>query len=250
MGQDEIEKPRTGYRQIATTLIEEIRDGAWRVGEKLPTESALVDRFGVSRNTVREALRELQDFGYLSKRRGTRSEVVRSAPDTSFVNSIRSVGELLDYVKAAHSTLLSADRVLLLEDQARQLDCTAGSEWVRLQLLRRREPTGAPFCYSEAYIDPRFADVVGSLGPAYDIHRGIEEHYGVVIARVIQQIEAASASAGVALKLQVPAGAPILLARTTFLSAAGEVVELGLAHFASGRYRMKMALDRRRVTGA
>jgi GntR family transcriptional regulator len=249
MAQDETEKPRTGYRRIATTLIEEIRGGAWRVGEKLPTESALVDRFGASRNTVREALRELQDFGYLSKRRGTRSEVVRSAPDTSFLNSIRSVEELVDYVQAAHSSLLSAERVILLEEQARQLDCLAGSEWMRLQLLRRRDPTGAPFCYSEAYIDPKFADVIGSLGPAYDIHRTIEARYDVVIARVIQQIEASSASAGVALKLQVPAGAPILLARTTFLSTAGAVVEVGLAHFATGRYRMKIALDRRRVTG-
>jgi GntR family transcriptional regulator len=249
MESNEARTPRTGYRQIATALIDEIRQGVWGVGRKLPTEQALVERFGVSRNTVREALRELQDFGYLSKRRGTRSEVLRSAPDNSFLNSIRSVEELLDYVHATHGTLLSVDRVILLDDQAKRLDAAAGSEWVRLQLVRRREQGAPPFCYSEAFLAPQFAAAVDVIGPSFDIHRAVEAKYGISIGRVIQEIEAVAATDGVALKLQVPIGAPILLARTTFHSTQGEVVEIGLAHFAPGRYKMKIALDRRRPVG-
>lgn len=241
----EAKNGRAGYRQIATQLIEEIQQGVWSVGRKLPTEQALVERFGVSRNTVREALRELQNFGYLSKQRGTRSTVIRAEADSSFLNSIRSVDELLEYVHATHGTMLSIDRVILMEDQARQLNAAAGSEWVRLQLVRRRDPSAPPFCYSEAYLAPQFADAVETLGPSFDIHRAVEARYGIVIGRVIQEIEAIAASEAVALKLQVPTSSPVLLARTTFHSIDGEVVEIGLAHFAPGRYKMKIALDRR-----
>ena len=244
MGGTEDAAGRSGYRQIATRLIEEIHAGSWPIGAKLPTEQALVERFGVSRNTVREALRELQNFGYLSKRRGTRSEVIRTSADTSFLNSIRSVDELLQYVHATYATALSVDRVILMEDQARQVGAAPGSEWVRLQLVRRREPDAPPFCYSEAYIAPKFAAVLDVVGPAYDIHKAVEAHYGIVIGRVIQQIEAIAATDNVALKLQVPAGSPVLLARTTFHSIQGELVEVGLAHFAPARYKMRIALDR------
>lgn len=244
-GQDDT-AGRAGYRQIATQLIDEIQQGVWGIGTKLPTEQALVERFGVSRNTVREALRELQNFGYLSKRRGTRSEVVRTAADSSFLNSIRSVDELLEYVHATHGTVLSIDRVILMEGQARQVNAAPGSEWVRLQLVRRRDPSAPPFCYSEAYVAPQFAEALDHLGPSFDIHRAVEQRYGIVVGRVIQEIEAIAATEGVSLKLQVPVGSPILLARTTFHSIQGELVEIGLAHFAPGRYKMKIALDRRK----
>jgi DNA-binding GntR family transcriptional regulator len=244
-GQDDT-AGRAGYRQIATQLIDEIQQGVWGIGTKLPTEQALVERFGVSRNTVREALRELQNFGYLSKRRGTRSEVVRTAADSSFLNSIRSVDELLEYVHATHGTVLSIDRVILMEGQARQVNAAPGSEWVRLQLVRRRDPSAPPFCYSEAYVAPQFAEALDHLGPSFDIHRAVEQRFGIVVGRVIQEIEAIAATEGVSLKLQVPVGSPILLARTTFHSIQGELVEIGLAHFAPGRYKMKIALDRRK----
>jgi DNA-binding GntR family transcriptional regulator len=134
-----------------------------------------------------------------------------------------------------------------MEEQARQVGAAPSSEWVRLQLIRRRDPAAPPFCYSEAYVAPKFAEALDHLGPSFDIHRAVEARYGIVIGRVIQEIEAIVATEGVALKLQVPTGSPVLLARTTFHSIQGDLVEIGLAHFAPGRYKMKIALDRRRA---
>ncbi|MBF3299513.1 GntR family transcriptional regulator, partial [Leptospira borgpetersenii serovar Ballum] len=50
-------KPK--YRQIADTLREQIREGVLKPGDALPTESALQAQFGVSRVTVRQALKQL-----------------------------------------------------------------------------------------------------------------------------------------------------------------------------------------------
>lgn len=236
---------RFGYRQVLAALIEEIQGGTWGVGEKLPTEAALVEKFGVSRNTVREALRELQSLGYLSKRRGMRSVVLRSRLDSRFVNSIRSVDELLEYAHKAHNTRLALDRVILTEEQAEKIGCQARREWVRLQWLRRPGPDAEPFCYSEIYIDPKFEDVVAHLDEK-PVYTAIERCHDVAIDRVVQEIEASLASENVALRLNVPVGAPILLVKTMFYGSDGALVEVGVAHFAGSRYRFCIGLDRER----
>lgn len=51
-------------------LVQTIRLGVVAPGESLPSERELAVRYAVSRDTVREALRELADAGYLERRRG------------------------------------------------------------------------------------------------------------------------------------------------------------------------------------
>jgi DNA-binding FadR family transcriptional regulator len=56
--------------QVAEQVVSLITSGAWPVGTRIPPENTLVDRLGVSRNTVREALRSLVHTGMLEARPG------------------------------------------------------------------------------------------------------------------------------------------------------------------------------------
>ncbi|MDT7697164.1 MAG: GntR family transcriptional regulator, partial [Pseudonocardiales bacterium] len=56
------------HERIAQVLEREIRRGRLSYGERLPGESALAQRFSVSRNTVRAALSELGDAGLITTR--------------------------------------------------------------------------------------------------------------------------------------------------------------------------------------
>ena len=58
-------------QQIASTIEGKIRSGVYKVGDQLPTESQLSVRFGVSRGTVREALKSLMSLGLLESRQGS-----------------------------------------------------------------------------------------------------------------------------------------------------------------------------------
>lgn len=242
-------KGTTGFRDIATALIQDIRQGRITLETRFPTEMELVDRFSVGRNTVREALRELQELGYIRRRRGARSVLTNTNPESGFVNSVRTVEELLDYAKAAHATLLATERVLIDKPLAERLDCPEDTEWVRVGLLRHSEPQGPYFCYSEVYITPRYADVLDEVAIRGQIFPLIEERHGIVVRRVSQEIESILADANIASRLNVAMGSAILLVRTRFFASTGELIEIGLAHFPAGRYKVRIAFDRRGLPG-
>jgi GntR family transcriptional regulator len=75
VSEPEREVARLKHERIAEVLGREIRRGRLGYGERLPGESALAQRFAVSRNTVRAALSELGDAGLITTRSGKGSFV-------------------------------------------------------------------------------------------------------------------------------------------------------------------------------
>lgn len=63
---------------VARQLETEITSGRIKVGDKLPTESALCDLFGVSRTVIREAITQLKSLGLVETRRGVGTTVMRA----------------------------------------------------------------------------------------------------------------------------------------------------------------------------
>lgn len=62
--------PILKYRQVESSLREEIASGRWQAGERLPGEYELADRFHVAYLTVRQAVANLLDEGILIRVRG------------------------------------------------------------------------------------------------------------------------------------------------------------------------------------
>jgi GntR family transcriptional regulator, arabinose operon transcriptional repressor len=54
------------YKQVAESILKDLRDGKYEPGQKLPSEAVLVRRFNTSRITIGRALRELKQTGYLT----------------------------------------------------------------------------------------------------------------------------------------------------------------------------------------
>lgn len=62
--------PKT-YKQVVRFVKDQIRDGALSPGDKLPTERVLAETLGISRNSVREGLRVLENIGVVSSMHGS-----------------------------------------------------------------------------------------------------------------------------------------------------------------------------------
>ena len=69
-----VEQRRT-FEQILLQIEEAIISGGLKPGDRLPPERDLAQTFGVSRASVREALRVLEMFGVIVARRGTGPDV-------------------------------------------------------------------------------------------------------------------------------------------------------------------------------
>lgn len=84
-------QPRqTPSDRLMLTLEEAIDTGRWKPGERIPTERALSDHYGVARNTIRRALQHLEDAGRIVRHvgRGTFVEQARRAPPNDLARRI------------------------------------------------------------------------------------------------------------------------------------------------------------------
>jgi DNA-binding GntR family transcriptional regulator len=71
---------KPAYQQIADDIRQRILDGVYQAGDKLPSESELMDEYGVSRIVIRQAAEALQNEGLVLKRRGAGTFVREQRP--------------------------------------------------------------------------------------------------------------------------------------------------------------------------
>lgn len=100
------------YQQIVDQISAQIESGAYQAGDKLPSERALCDQFGVSQITVRRALRELRHAGWVYSRHGLGWYVSQDLPSEAHPDVILVLGDadpLLDTMIAACLTALDRE---------------------------------------------------------------------------------------------------------------------------------------------
>lgn len=65
--------------QVYSQMEAKIVNGDWAVGSRIPTETELMESFGVSRNTLREAIRALVQVGLLETKQGDGTFVISAS---------------------------------------------------------------------------------------------------------------------------------------------------------------------------
>ena len=94
-------RPLRSYQKLSERLRQFMADGHFRDGDRLPPERALAESFGVSRSSVREAIRTLAEKGLLESRHGDGTYV--RVPDMeplrdAIIEAVHSEGVLFDEV--------------------------------------------------------------------------------------------------------------------------------------------------------
>jgi len=116
--------PRKKHRNLAQGVVESftqnIQAGTLKPGEKLPTESVIMEMHGVSRTVVREAISHLQAAGLVQTRHGIGTFVLEPQPANLRISSdtIRTIGDVLSILELRIS----------LETEAAWLAATRRSE--------------------------------------------------------------------------------------------------------------------------
>jgi DNA-binding FadR family transcriptional regulator len=142
-GNSTVRVPKAG-EMVASQLRRQIVLGQLKEGDQLPSESVLMEEFGVSRPTLREAFRILEAEGAITVRRGVRGGARVQVPDIDV--GARHVGLLLQYRGALLSDVYEIRAVL--EPAAARMAARrrTSADLARLQeaLDRQRESADDP----------------------------------------------------------------------------------------------------------
>ena len=227
------------WQAIADALRSDLAEGKYAPGDKLPTEAALAERFGVNRHTVRHGISALVEEGLIRTRRGSGAFVAATPTDYPIGQRVRF-----------HENLIAAGRrpdkrVLQIEMRA----ATTG-EAKALQIA-----PGDPIC---AYHGLSLADrqpiaVFESLFPLRRL-TGIEEalHQTSSVTEALRlagisdytrsstRLTAVRATATHALHLQLSEGDPLLKSSGVNVDQAGMPVEFGRTWFAGDRVTLTL----------
>lgn len=199
-GEEAEGQPR--HARLREVLRARIEAGEYPVGSFLPTEAELCAAFGVSRYTVREALRRLAEAGYLLRRQGAGSEVVATRPQRQYVHAMRSLEGLFQYAADTTFTIDGMGLEVPGPEHAGDLDGAEDDPWLVLRGLRLESPDGQPICATVVFVNAAFAALAEALpGGGGAIYRKLEERFGVAVADVEQEFRVIPMPAGAAAAL-------------------------------------------------
>ena len=210
------------YQRIADELAAEIRAKRLAPFAKLPSESELIRRFGVSRVTVRQALRTLAQAGLVIGRQG-KGVFVAGAIVNQELTALRGFYDNL--VMQGHDP----DSTILSFERRRSSASAPGLKRLEhdVYCFRRLWRIGElPLAVADASIPGSGREVTRQDAerlPVYSIVRDVIERE---VVRASVQVRAAKCTPDIAKLLKVPAGATILEMERTSYDAHGLAVEL------------------------
>ncbi|MCO8306168.1 GntR family transcriptional regulator [Stenotrophomonas sp. NPDC087984] len=226
---------RAVFRQIADALREAIDKGRFREGDKLPSETELVDHFGVSRMTVRNALSLLQQEGLAVSEHG-KGVFVRPRPPVRRLASDRFARRHRDQGKAAFTVEAEAagsrpevDSLEVKEERpSPDISARLGSPRKVLARRRRYLLDGRPVEFATSYLPLDLARntpiAQPNPGPG-GIYARLEE-MGHRLDHFDEEIRARMPSPAEVRTLQLASGVPVIhLVRTAF-DSEGRAVEV------------------------
>ena len=197
------------HRQLYLLLKEQITSGRYRAGDLLPTQEALCAQFSISRITVRRALADLVEDGYVRNRQGVGAFVTaktsgktRSGADFSFIGDMRRT------LKETTMSILHFEVERCPAPIAAALGLEDGEEAVHL--VRTRSSRGRVVILLDGWIPRRFAKAVTrrnlQKASLHEVIFGSFEKVG----RVAQEVNAALADPVVAQALDVEVNSAVL----------------------------------------
>jgi GntR family transcriptional regulator len=201
------------WRQVADALREEIRAG--RPGDPVPTELELVDRFGVSVNTIRAALVQLRTEGLITSQQGRRSVVADQLPVrrlSTDITEARGFYSMLDRIGKQPATRTTVTRGPASVEVADALGVEVGEEVViRARVLGTEgdPPVGLAVSYFPAWVveqAPNLADPNQSGLPVW-----LREAFGDTYSEDL--IDARMPTEEEVERLEIPDGVPVLIVK-------------------------------------
>jgi GntR family phosphonate transport system transcriptional regulator len=199
------------YRQLSKILEVEIRD-RYMTGDILPSEKALAERFQVNRHTLRRAVDELIDAGFVDRIHGRGTIVMQSPINYAISGATRFTETLESQGRRTVSRILQRGEIRATTGVARRLRVAEESPVLHIETMR--EVDSAAFCASSHFFPlPEYGDILIDYDGG-SLHDFIYRRYGKRLRRILSLISAIMPAKEDVRRLKLGRNIPVLQAKS------------------------------------
>lgn len=219
------------YIEVYNAIKMDILGGAYPAGGFLPTEQELMERYGVSRTTVRNAVALLKKDGFVDTTQGRGTQVLsvaRNEGNYPFSTIPDGVPKVYSVIKGSSNKAdvvtqgATIDVVEATSVVAAALGMEVGDKVYRLQRIKLADMV--PFSYIVSYLSStRFPGLENHSGQILFLYEFLQERYRVTVSSTTTRICAANADFIESRLLNIQSGTAIMTLSRTAFDADGPV---------------------------
>jgi GntR family transcriptional regulator len=227
------------YLQIADKYAKDIEKKVYVCGDIIPSENQISKEYEVSRTTARLALIELENMGYVDRKRGKGTQVIMGKLDeqlkeiTSFTDEMKQNGvEMI-------TSFCDIKKIVPNQTIGELLGTDSSSNIFKMERIRMAQ--NKPVVYSVTYLN---IEGLSLDTKSYEdsLYRYLKKEMNIIITKAEDQLEAIIADQTLAKYLAVKTGSPIFMRKRKGYSQFNTLVEYSISYYPGERYQYSVVL--------
>lgn len=229
------------YCQLKNLIIKKIEKGEYPEDSKIPSEQELCEVYNISRPTVRQAVSELTNNGYLFKEKGKGTFVSKSRATIDIKNYSGFTDSILDSQEPGERNIITLDIVQStnypkLEEvfgilHSQKIDFAE----IKYLTIQSKEVFSLNISYIPLNLFPTIIDDIKSKKPSYDIMRG---KYPLLPVKTKSSLEIIYTEQSDAHFLQVQPGQALIKIENMLFSKSAQVVEFIVSKYRADKCKL------------
>lgn len=233
---------KSRYLIVTEQIKEKIKDGILAPGERLPSENEYAKQLGVSRATLRESLRLLEEENIITKKHGIGTFVNNRPMFSTGIEELRSITEMIQSVgKRPGTEVLLSKYVDPQEEDKEKLNLKDEDKVLLVKRVRTADDSPLVYCIDKVPAK-LFSEESHLLGGS--LFNFIEKETNVHISYATADIETVSYDEEISTKLNCDKNTPLLVLKQLHFSANDDPVLYSINFFRSEQFSFNVVRKR------
>ncbi|MBT2678920.1 GntR family transcriptional regulator [Bacillus sp. ISL-35] len=230
------------YHQLEEYIKSQIESGELKPDEAIPSERVYAEQFKISRMTIRQALTNLVNDGYLYRHKGKGTFVNQKKVEQHLQGMTSFTEDMKERGLTPGSRLVSFEIIPASRKIADTLHL--GEHTPLFEIKRVRLADDAPLALETTYLPANLAKGLTEEIINHSLYKYIEEKLSLTIHEATQEIEAAIAKEHELPLLEIDKGSPVLLIHRTSYLKDGTPFEYVKSAYRADRYKFVHSMQR------
>jgi GntR family transcriptional regulator len=214
------------YLQIKNIVKDRILHGVYPIGTNIPSETQLENEFGVSKITVRNAIKELAQEGYVEPSSGKGTKVIRNTSASKLSKWKRFTELLVEEGHQIHKQLVQAKAVT--NEEGTEPYRLFGERCFCIERVYRLN--GKPYIHFTHYLTARMEDLELADLDMQSLY-GMLEEQNIALGKFRDEFAVAAAPSRAAQQLGLKEGTPLLKRTRYSYDESGDAIEYSIGYY-------------------